>query len=55
MELEYKEKKVALSEKTNKQLDKLSEKRQADESFCYRKKDIVSQLIADEFKKEFKQ
>ena len=52
---EYKEKKVALSEKTNQQLDELSAGRKLDESFCYRKKDIVANLIAAAHKRECKQ
>lgn len=51
---EYKEKKVALSETTNKKLNALSKLRQIDESFCYRKKDIVEQLINQAHKKECK-
>ena len=54
MTTEYKEKKVALSETANSQLDELSKGRKIDESFCYRKKDIVAKLIADAFKKECK-
>ncbi len=54
MAKEYKEKKVALSEATNNKLDKLSELRNAGGNFCYRKKDIVEQLINQAHKREVK-
>ena len=47
-------KQVALSEATNTKLDEISKQRNIDESFCWRKKDIVSKLIDDLYKKEVK-
>ena len=54
MTKEYKPKKVELSETTNSQLDEISKSRREDESFIWRKKDIVAKLIADMYKKECK-
>lgn len=47
-------KQVALSETTNAKLDEISKQRKIDESFCFRKKDIVAMLIDGLYKKECK-
>ena len=47
-------KQVALSEATNTKLNEISKQRNIDESFCWRKKDIVAKLIDDLHKRECK-
>jgi hypothetical protein len=59
MTVKYKEKKVGMSESTNRKLDEIHVKRKAMEglsaqALCFRKKDIIARLVADLHKKECK-